>query len=222
MGICSKIGVAVGVASLSLCGLAQATVLYDNLPYASQGSDPALASDPANPDPANIGPLFNSFSTGSVAFSLSQISLALTALSPDNGTFTISILSGQSFPDALLLSAGTFNDNSLSSAISTFTVNFAPLTLTADSRYWIELSTTGSVAWSFDGDASGIGVTGEFFQNLNGVFDTSFGPYQMQISDDQVSAVPEMPSWAMMVLGFVGLFFITRAKSRRRVGAGVV
>jgi hypothetical protein len=213
MNILSRIGIAVAVMSLSSAGLAQATVLYDNLVYASGGADPASA--------AGFGPLFNSFSTGAAAFSLSQIDLALTAPSPDNGSFTISVLDGQVFPNAVVLSVGTFSDNQLSSAVSTFAVSFAPLTLAANSRYWIELSTTGSVEWSFDGDASGIGVAGEFFQNQNGVFDSSDGPYQMQISDGQVSAVPELPSWTMMVLGFVGLVFVTRYKARSRVGVDI-
>jgi hypothetical protein len=211
MNILSRIGIAIAAISLSSAGPAQATVLYDNLVYASEGTDPANA--------AGFGPLFNSFSTGSVAFSLSQIDLALTAPPLDNGSFTISVLDGQVFPNAVVLSVGNFSDNLLSS--STFTVNFAPLTLAANSRYWIELSTTGSVQWSFDGDASGIGVAGEFFQNQNGVFDSVDGPYQMQISDGQVSAVPELPSWAMMVLGFVGLVFVTRYKARRRVGVDI-
>jgi hypothetical protein len=207
----SRIGIAIAVMSLSSVGSAQATVLYDNLAYASEGADPANAT--------GIGPLFNSFSTGSVAFSLSQIDLALTASSPDTGTFTISVLNGQNFPNAVVLSVGTFNDSQLSSAISTFAVD--SLTLAANSRYWIELSTTGSVGWSFEGDASGIGVANEFFQNQNGVFDSSEGPYQMEISGDAVSAVPELPSWGMIVLGFVGLVFMTRFKARRRVDGDI-
>jgi hypothetical protein len=211
MNILSRIGIAIAIMLLSSAGSAQATALYDNLVYASGGADPASV--------AGFGPLFNSFSTGSVAFGLSQIDLALTASSPDNGSFTISVLDGQNFPNAVVLSVGTFSDTKLSSAVSTFTVNFAPLTLVANSRYWIELSAsaTSSVEWSFDGDASGIGVAGEIFQNQNGVFDSSDGPYQMQISDGQVSAVPELPSWTMMVLGFVGLAFATRYKARRRL-----
>jgi hypothetical protein len=213
MNILSRIGIAIAAISLSSAGPAQATVLYDNLGYASGGADSANVT--------GIGPLFNSFSTGSVAFSLSQIDLALIAPSSDNGSFTISVLDGQNFPDAVVLSVGTFSDNQLSSAVSAFTVNFAPLTLAANSRYWIELSTTGSVEWSFDGDASGVGVVGEIFQNQNGVFDSSDGPYQMQISDGQVSAVPELPSWTMMVLGFVGLAFATRYKARRRLDVDI-
>jgi hypothetical protein len=213
MNILSRMGIAIVVMSLPSVGSAQATVLYDNLVYASEGSDPANAT--------GFGPLFNSFSTGSVAFSLSQIDLALSASPPDNGSFTISVLDGQNFPNAVVLSVGNFGDNQLSAAVSTFTVNFAPLTLAANSRYWIELSTTGLIQWSFDGDASGFGVAGEFFQNQNGIFDSSDGPYQMQISDGQVSAVPELPSWTMMVLGFVGLVFVTRYKARRRVSVGI-
>jgi hypothetical protein len=213
MNILSRIGIAIAAISLSSAGPAQATVLYDNLVYASEGSDPANAT--------GFGPLFNSFSTGSVAFSLSQIDLALSASPLDNGSFTISVLDGQNFPNAVVLSVGNLSDNQLSSAVSTFTVNFAPLTLAANSRYWIELSATGSVQWSYDGDASGTGVAGEIFQNQNGVFDSSDGPYQMQISDGQVSAVPELPSWTMIVLGFVGLVFVTRYKARRRVGVDI-
>jgi hypothetical protein len=152
--------------------------------------------------------LYDSFSTGSDSFSLGQISLVLSAAAPnDAGTFTVTVLSGLTFPDLTVYSAGTVNDSALSTSPSTFNLNFASISLAAGTRYWIELAATGSVAWSYDGDASGTGVVGEFFQNQNGVFDSSLGPYQMQISDDQVAAVPELSSWSMMILGFVGLIF---------------
>jgi hypothetical protein len=193
----------IGIASFRSLAPADAAVLYDNLSFASGGSDPA------------IDLLYDSFSTGPGGFSVSRIGLLLTAPTADAGTFTINVFSGQNFPSAVLFSAGTFSDGLLSTTLSKFYVNFSPESLAASTRYWVELSTTGSVEWGFDADASGIGVAGEFFQNQNGVFSNSNGPYQMQLSDVQVSAVPEASSWAMMILGFVGLAFAARLRARR-------
>jgi hypothetical protein len=200
--------VVMGITSFQLLTPAHAAVLYDNLPFASVGSDPANQA-------TGIGPLYDSFSTAPGGFSLGRIGLLLTAPVSDGGTFTINVFSGQNFPSAVLFSAGTFSDSSLSTTLSTFYVNFVPESLAASTRYWVELSTTGSVEWGFDSDASGIGVSGEFFQNQLGVFDSSNGPYQMQLSDVPVSAVPELSSWTMMILGFVGLAFAARLQARR-------
>src|ERR1700674_3257090 len=70
---------------------ARADVLYDNLSVASAGADPA--------NPTIFGPLYNSFSTGSSGFNLSEIGLSLLAQNTaDVGTFTVTLVSGASFP----------------------------------------------------------------------------------------------------------------------------
>jgi hypothetical protein len=196
----------IGAASFRISTPAHSAVLYDNLIYASMGSDPA--------DPAVFGPLYNSFSTGTGGFSLSRIGLLIKSSDSDGGSFTVNVLSGLNFPDSTVFLAGTFLDSQLGSALSTFNVNFSPVSLAANTRYWVELSTTGSVQWAYEGDGAGTGVNGEFFQNQNGNFDNSNGPYQMQVSDSTVSSVPETATWVMMILGFAGLASAVRFKTR--------
>jgi hypothetical protein len=214
----------IGIASIRPFGPAHATVLYDNLSVSSGGSESANTT-PFSFDPPislTFGPLYDSFSTGPSGFSLSQIGLLLTAPVADGGSFTINVLSGQTFPGAAVFAAGTFSDSLLSAALSNFYVNFAPQSLVANRRYWVELSTTGSVEWSFAPNATGTGVVGEFTQDQTGVFCNTVGgscensvpPFQMQLSDAQVAAVPEPSSWAMMILGFASLAFAARRRAR--------
>jgi hypothetical protein len=193
-----------------------ADVLYDNLSVASAGADPA--------NPSIYGPLYNSFSTGSSGFSLSEIGLSLQAQNTvDLGTFTVTLLSGAAAyadPTAIVFSS-TFNDSQLLASLSTFDVNFSPISLAADTRYWVELSSTGSVQWSYASDASGTGVSGEFSQNQGGTTlngptgDETQPPYQMLISDQQISAVPELSSWMMMILGLMGLVTVGQLRSTK-------
>ncbi len=218
----AKLALMFGVAWSVCFGIptpSRADILYDNLSVASAGADPA--------DPTIFGPLYNSFSTGSSGFNLSEIGLSLLAQNTaDGGTFTVTLLSG-AFPDpaAIVFSAGTFNDSKLLASLSTFDVNFSPISLAPDTRYWVELSSSGSVQWSFASDASGTGVAGEFSQNqggttLNGpIGDETQPPYQMLISDQQVSAVPELSSWMMMILGLMGLGIVAQLRSTKGWGA---
>jgi hypothetical protein len=195
-----------------------AGILYDNLSVASAGADPA--------NPTIFGPLYDSFSTGSSGFSLTEIGLSLQATNPlDFGTFTITLLSAATAfanPAAIVFSS-TFSDSQLLASLSTFDVNFSQISLAADTRYWVEVSSNGSVQWSFASDASGTGVAGEFSENLGGVTlngpptpdgETGF-PYQMLISDQQIPAVPELSSWMMMILGLMGLGIVNQLRSSK-------
>jgi hypothetical protein len=221
IGTLARLALILGVA-WSACFAAstpgRADVLYDNLSVASAGADPA--------NPTIFGPLYNSFSTGSSSVSLSEIGLSLQATNPlDLGTFTITLLSAATAfadPTAIVFSS-SFSDSRLLPSLSTFDVNLSQISLAADTRYWVEVSSTGSVQWSFASDASGIGVAGEFSQNAGGVTlngpptkdgETGF-PYQMLISDQQIPAVPEPSSWMMMILGLVGLGIVNQLQSSK-------
>jgi hypothetical protein len=99
----------------------------------------------------------------------------------------------------------TFVDSALSTTLGTFYAPFSNVPLAANTRYWIELSTSnGSLEWSYSQVNNGIGVANEYNFYAGSVSaNAAFTPYQMSVG----SAVPERSSWAMMLLGLAGLGF---------------
>lgn len=188
---------------------ASAEVLYDNLGFPSVDADGALAH----------GPLYDSFSTvGSTT--LTDISVLIGADNPaDGGTFTIGLYSDSSTSPGSLLDSNTFMDSALTTSLAVLSESVS-YSLSAGTRYWIGISSSdGSVFWSYDADASGIGVAGEYYDNQGGVSligaDDNGGGYQMELV---AGAVPEPSSWAMMAIGFMGLGYIRFRTSRRPTG----
>jgi len=179
---------------------ARAVTLYDNLSAATD--DVEFAS--------NFGPLYDSFSTGSPTDNL-NVTVLIAASDPnDGGTFQISLLTdnppglGSAQPGSLISASAAFGDNLLSStSLTPFSVSFASLSLDANTRYWIELESTGSVAWAWSFDITGTGVPNEFFANSDGVFTNEDGPYQMR-----VATTPIPPTLLLFMSGLVvmGLF----------------
>lgn len=206
LSVLAMAGLTVAALALQPIRAANATVLYDNISAASGGSDPA----------GSFGPLYDSFSTGASAFTMSNVNLLISSDTPsDGGTFNISVLSDNSANPGSLLASGSFSDGILSNSLNVVGIGFSPLLLAANTRYWIELSSAGPVNWSYSSDISGGGVASEFFANANGTFPNIDGPYQMQIS----SAVPEPSSWALMILGFAGIGFLKYRRSRKSMTA---
>ncbi len=85
-----------------------------------------------------------------------------------------------------------------------------PIALTADTRYWIELSGDqylGDLGYSLD--LSGAGVAAEYYDNAGGVYanNSSDGPGAYQMS---VTTVPEPFSGALFLSGLVGIGVIRR------------
>jgi hypothetical protein len=161
---------------------AAADTLYDSLSASSAGYN--LISD------ANFGPLADSFSTGSSAFLLRDVQLALKVDNPTTtGTVTVSLLSDNyTSPGVSLATLGTINDSALS-AYTPATVDFAQATaidLAANTRYWVEVSATddSSAGWSYTADTSGVGVVTEYNANSFWVYNNSpsDGPYQLQLN----------------------------------------
>ena len=135
---------------------ANATYLYRNINVSSGGTASASTLD--------NGPLGNSFSTGAAGYTLTSVDLLVLADNPsDGGSFTVSLLSDSSIHLGATIATDTFNDSVLSTSLSTLSAPFSSIKLTADARYWIELSTsTGSLEWSFTGANDGIGVANEY------------------------------------------------------------
>lgn len=101
----------------------------------------------------------------------------------------------------------------MSTSLSVISAPFSSIPLAADTRYWIELSTsTSSLQWSFAAVNDGIGVANEYNLYAGSVSaNEAFTPFQMSIG----SAVPEPSTWALMLAGFAGLGFVGYRFSRK-------
>jgi hypothetical protein len=186
---------------------ANATYLYNNIDISFSGGF-------AHASTSDSGPLGNSFSTGPSGYSLTAVDLLVLADNPsDGGSFTVSLLNDSSIHPGSTIATDTFHDSMLSTSLSTLSAPFSSIALAADTRYWIELSTsTGSLEWAYTAANDGIGVANEYNFYAGSVSaNQSFTPYQMRIG----SAVPEPSAWALMLAGFAGLGFVGYRSSRK-------
>jgi hypothetical protein len=186
-------GIALALLSLTVAPApAAAGTIYDNSTQLSGGT--ALVTS------ADNGPLADSFSTGATDVSLTDVQLLIGADNPsDGGSFTVDLLSDSSTsPGSVLDTIGTINDSSLTTSLGLVDVALTtPYALTADTRYWIELSGDPTSAfWAFTASNTGTGVAGEYnyYAGLVKANDT-FTPYQMQ-----VNVSPEPASWTLMIV----------------------
>jgi hypothetical protein len=195
-------------ASLVLSGIANATVLYDNLAAPTR----AIESEDNNPS-------YNSFSTGSSGFFFSNVSLLMNATDPaDRGQFQVGLFDDSSTsPGAEIALSSVYSDSILLTTLSVKTFSFGDVALSPDTRYWVGLLSEGSVNWAYSNDISGPGVVNEYFADTRGagntleVFsnDEAGGPFQMA-----VPGVAEPSTWAMMAAGLAGLAFARYRSSR--------
>lgn len=116
-------------------------------------------------------------------------------------------------PGALIATLGIINDATIPFGPDGFgdvslSLSSMPL-LAASTRYWIGLSDTGSAAeWSYSGDTSGVGVSGEYFANQLGVAPNIYGAYQMELS----VSIPDSGSTACL-LGFGVVVLVVMRRS---------
>jgi hypothetical protein len=187
-----------GLLLAALNAAADSAVLFDNLSAVSGGSD--------SPAGINFGPLADSFSTGADPISLTDIKLLLRGDSSGAGSLTVSVLGdGGGSPGAALATVGTLADSALSSTASVYDFQLsAPLDLSANTRYWLQVAATddSGASWFYSSDTTGVGVAGEFYANAFNVYgNASNSPYQAQVSG--VTAVP-LPGAAWLFASALG------------------
>jgi hypothetical protein len=133
---------------------------------------------------------------------------------------------------APLIASTTFAISGLSIGFTVEHFNeFAGIPLKPDSLYWIDITSTTSgfddalVTWGLTSDVSGVGVA----ENYNSSDATDFGfflnqgvppfagdvAFQMEVSG---TAVPELSTWTLMLLGFAGLGY-AGWRAQRKIAA---
>lgn len=199
---------------------ARADVLYDSITgNTSAGSDPVLAVTSGG----SAGPVGDSFSTGAQSLYLPVVALTLelNAAAPgDLGSIQVSLWSdggGTNGPSTELAAFNSIEDSQLSSsAYSLISVSSSQgIVLAANTRYWVELTSTDSSAGLAYGADSGIGVSSEYYWNQYSspaVSSNASGPYLMS-----VAVVPEPASVGLLAFGAFALAGFTR---RRRQFSG--
>jgi PEP-CTERM motif len=200
----------IALVGLVFVGTGRADELFNNLGAVPDGADPT-GSD--------WGPLADSFSTGSSAFDLNSLTVALTG-TPSAGTTTAYLLSDSSgTPGSVLEKIGSISEADLSGTPGFYTLSTSYV-LSPDTMYWIELTSGNNHAgWDWSFDESGTGVAGEFFANFREtgawiVFPNDNGPYQMEVAGRN-----EVPEPSSIVLLFAGFTAILCVAFRRRSAA---
>ena len=176
--------------------------LYNNLLDASGYADSV----------SSVGPLRNSFSTGTTIENLTDVQLLLTNFgNTATGSFTVSLYSDNATnPGSLLANLATYNDSVLTSGSAVVDTTVSGVILDPNTRYWIELSTTSnSVAgWLWTATAGNTDTISEYNFNNGGVSsNSSNNPYQMAVT---AAPVPVPPAFALMSLGIAGLAALRR------------
>lgn len=199
-----------------------------------------LTDTTSGSDAAGVGPLADSFSTGSSSFQFDSLTVLLSnqllnptistllGISPCSGatcgTTTLLLLNNSttcagspSCPGTAIETIGSLNNSILSSTPGDFTFSTS-VDLQPDTRYWIELTSTDNNSfWAFTGVVSG----GEFFSNPGGVASDVNGPYQMEVAGASLGsgAVPEPSALSLLFAGIAVIGFVAAIRRKARVYA---
>lgn len=158
---------------------ATSQVLFDNLGGFVVAGDGIAA----------LGPLGDSFSTGGNRMILSSIEIHLAIdRAPDEPNVddvVVSLLTDNATsPGSLIAEIGRlpgFASDAPLNEVFSFAPT-APISLAANSRFWVMVSTSSSHArWLFSSDLGSTGVDGEFFFSIGKVWSDSDGPYMMRV-----------------------------------------
>lgn len=202
--------------SFALTCPAGAAVLFDNTLDSSIG-DRSLVPTAQ----------FQSFSNGAGSFSLTDVKVVLNGNNTGSGSLSVSLLSDSSTsPGGLLDPIGSLSDSSLianCNCIYDFPV--LPFALTANTRYWIALSSSNNSTanWSLEGPFLGqpldVGVTGEFIGDSGNVMGDHGEAFQMKVTVAATtvpSGVPEPSAALLFATGLGALLLGLRWSSSAR------
>jgi hypothetical protein len=206
------------LAGLALICPARAAVVFSNIPGVPDG-DRSLIPDAQ----------FQSFSTGAGGFSLTDVMLLLSGGGADTNFFSVDLYADSSTsPGSLLFHIGSKVDNTLTiSCNCIYDFPTAPFALSANTRYWIGLSTTdgSGVDWSIEGGfvtpPGDVGVAGEFHDDTGIVGPDYSGSgfleaFQMVVTDSPTttSGVPEPSTLVLGAAGLLSLIVLRRRTKR--------
>jgi hypothetical protein len=213
------------LALAALSAPASAEVLFDSLGGATSGS----FSTSDGPLDATFATGASTFDATDIALNIGQ-----TGGDDGSNTVTVKLVGGIPLADLSfdpdlglnvspggvpLIASTTFVISDLSIGLTVEHFNeFAGIPLKPDSLYWIDITSTTSgfddalVTWCLTSDVSGVGVA----ENYNSSDATDFGfflnqgvppfagdvAFQMEVSG---TAVPELSTWTLMLLGLAGL-----------------
>jgi MYXO-CTERM domain-containing protein len=191
---------ACGMILLAMSLEAESIVIYDNTQQISVGEDSIQ----------DLGPLYDSFSTGTDSGELTKLTLLLQGDNTSAGFTSVDLYadSGSDTAGSFITNLGVTQDSNLSSSGGPIVVTLAvDPDLRAFTRYWIGLTgsnTTGEWFWTTDADGA-TGVNGESFQNIFGTFPDSEGGYQMSVG---ITPAPDPPTFLLgaLALGTLTLF----------------
>jgi hypothetical protein len=159
-----------------------AVVLFDST------ADPGYGFDTIS----NAVPLNASFSTPGVSVALTDVKLLLRKSLPGSGTINVALLSdSQAAPGPLLENIGRVESSGLSSDARLVEIRVvSPRVLSANTRYWIDVSGAGNAGeWAYSHSHNGSGITSEFYKNGFGLHaDMETGPYIMRVNAVAVGA----------------------------------
>ena len=193
----ARIAIAVAFLSFAAVSSASAGIIYDNI---SQPTGGVAAASFINAS----GPLYDSFSTGDSALSLTDVQLLLAASNPGDGFSAMIVLAADNgtSPGTLVDFLGMVADSSLTTAPTVIDLPQTGGPLAPDTRYWVGvIASNSSVEWAFDSVNDGTGVANEF-NYYSGMVkaNSAFTPFQLQVS----AATPEPGSLSLMIVFGMG------------------
>ena len=114
------------------------------------------------------GPLYASFSTVAGVVNLTEVQVVLSAeVTTDGGSVNISLWSdnGGPSPGSSVALLGTIADSAMTGSPAIYSLSGLSQSLAANTRYWIELSTSdqSSAGWWYTDNTTGTGVLGEYW-----------------------------------------------------------
>lgn len=172
------------------------------------------------------GPIYASFSTGSSASTLTAIDVVLVSKSGSPDTINVSLFSSDESttppgPGISLDYLGSIDG--VHSGSEQYALTGLTLSLTANARYWIELTSNGEDAsWAYNFRDGGTGVSTEYWEaNYSSgphpnAGDSSYiaTPYEMIVDANTVGATPLPATAPLLTTGLGALGLLGRRRKR--------